>query len=214
MKRKCWFNYLYFAIEFFSNGTRLQLSYIHEVKRLDFTRGNKFMIEIRKAIVEDAQGIRKVCSDGYRYTYPELLPQHQIEKVIQEFYNAERIKDEVVTISKEWNGWFVAVDTGEVVGAGGGGFIEDETAELFVIYLDPTRKREGIGSRLLGAITKDQIERGAKEQWVSVTKGNDMGIPFYEAVGFEYQTECPAYDMPEEEGYKSLRYKRELKKRM
>ena len=168
------------------------------------------MIEIRRAEVEDAQGISKVCSDGYRNTYPELLPQHHIEKVIQEFYNEKRIKGEITTISKAWNGWFVAVDEEEVVGAGGGGFIEDETSELFVIYLDPTRKREGIGSKLLVAITEDQIERGAKEQWVSVTKGNDMGIPFYEAVGFEYQLECPAYDMPEEEGYKSLRYKRDL----
>lgn len=70
-----------------------------------------------------------------------------------------------------------------------------------MLYLDPNRKREGIGGKLLEAITKDQIERGAKEQWVSFFKDNFMGIPFYEAVGFEYQGERPAYEFPEEEGF-------------
>ncbi|EEL84283.1 hypothetical protein bcere0029_60250 [Bacillus cereus AH1272] len=31
------------------------------------------MIEYRKARLEDMQGIIKVCSDGYRNTYPGLL---------------------------------------------------------------------------------------------------------------------------------------------
>jgi hypothetical protein len=37
-----------------------------------------------------------------------------------------------------------------------------------------------------------------------------MGIPFYEAIGFEYQSERPSYELPEEEGFISLRYKRIL----
>ncbi|MDV2581585.1 GNAT family N-acetyltransferase [Alkalibacillus haloalkaliphilus] len=168
------------------------------------------MIEIRKARLEDVDGIIKVCSDGHRKTYPELLPNHHIENIIKEFYNEERIKKEITDITQDWNGWFIAVDYEKVVGAAGGGFIDREVSELFVIYLDPERKREGIGSKLLEAVTKDQIERGAKEQWMSVAKDNFMGIPFYEAVGFKYQGERPSYELPEE-GYKSLRYKRKLK---
>lgn len=45
------------------------------------------MVEFRKAKLEDVQGIIKVCSDGYRNTYPELLPQYYIESTIKEFYN-------------------------------------------------------------------------------------------------------------------------------
>ncbi|WP_117161689.1 GNAT family N-acetyltransferase [Paraliobacillus sp. X-1268] len=168
------------------------------------------MIKIRKAILEDIGGIIKVCSEGHRNTYPELLPQHHIEKIIKEFYNEERIKKEITNITEEWNGWFVAIDNGTVLGAAGGGFIDSGVSELFVIYLDPERKREGIGSKLLEAVTKDQIERGAKIQWVSVAKDNFMGIPFYEAIGFKYQGERPSYELPAEEGYKALRYKREL----
>lgn len=164
-------------------------------------------MEFRKAELKDAAAIKRVCSKGYRETYPGLLSPTQIEKVIQDFYNMDRIESEITTTSREWNGWFVAVDSDEVVGAGGGGFIADESAELYVLYLDPARKRQGIGSRLLDTITKDQVERGAKEQWVSVAKGNEMGIPFYEAVGFAFQSEQPAYEM---DGYTSLRYKRPL----
>ena len=93
---------------------------------------------------------------------------------------------------------------------GGAGFIGETIAELFVLYLDPHRKREGIGSCLLERITEDQINRGAKEQWVSVAKGNTAAIRFYEAVGFRYQEERPAYSLPEEEGFSSLRYRRAL----
>jgi ribosomal protein S18 acetylase RimI-like enzyme len=61
---------------------------------------------------------------------------------------------------------------------------------LFVIYLDPTRRNEGIGSKLLDAVTKQQKdEYGAKVQWVSVQKGNMKGIPFYQAKGFKFQYE-------------------------
>ena len=169
------------------------------------------MIHIRKALPEDVQGIIRVCSEGYRATYPDLLPQHLIEKILGEFYTEERVEKEIRNISREWNGWFVAVDGGTVVGAGGGGLTGEETAELFVLYLDPARKREGIGSRLLKAITEDQRKRGAREQWVSVAKGNSMAIPFYEALGFVYRGERPAYAIAEEEGILSLRYSRELK---
>ena len=165
-------------------------------------------MEIRKAELKDAEGIKTVCSDGYRQTYPDLISPQHIEKVIQKFYNVERIESEITTTGKEWNGWFVAVEQNKVAGAGGGGFIAEGTAELFVLYLDPARKRQGIGTQLLDAITKDQVERGAKEQWVSVAKGNAMGIPFYEAIDFEFQSEQPAYEM---DGYTSLRYKRTIR---
>lgn len=168
------------------------------------------MLEIRKASLDDLQGIIDVCSAGYRSTYPDLLPQRYIEKIIDDFYNEERIEKEIRNTSRAWNGWFVAIDNGKSVGAGGGGFTGEEAAELYVLYVDPKRKREGIGRKLLEAITNDQIKRGAKEQWVSVAKGNRMGIPFYEAEGFQYQEERAAYGLPEDAGILSLRYMRSL----
>ncbi|RAZ69615.1 GNAT family N-acetyltransferase [Planococcus maitriensis] len=167
-------------------------------------------MEIRKAQPKDAAGIRKVCAAGNRETYPGLLPHQEIERVIEKFYNEQRILHEIDNTSQDWNGWFVAVDEGGVVGAGGGGFTDETVAEVYVLYLDPERKYQGIGTKLLEAITEDQKARGAETQWVAVAKGNQMAIPFYEARGFAFQYEEPAYDMPEDSGNMSVRYMRKL----
>ncbi|WP_338035672.1 GNAT family N-acetyltransferase [Halalkalibacterium halodurans] len=54
----------------------------------------------------------------------------------------------------------------------------DHVGEIFVLYMDPVRRGEGVGTKLLEAITAQQKEFGAMEQWVSVAKGNEKGIPF------------------------------------
>lgn len=168
------------------------------------------MITIHKATAEHIEGISKVCSDGYRATYIDIYPQEYIDRIIQEFYNYDRILNEVTTSNKKWGGYFVAIENNKVVGAAGGGMIGEEAGELFVIYLDPTRRNEGIGTLLLHTITLQQKEFGAIEQWVSTPKNNQKGIPFYEARGFTFQFEKYGYGNIEGEDYISLRYWREI----
>jgi GNAT superfamily N-acetyltransferase len=55
---------------------------------------------------------------------------------------------------------------------------------VYVLYLEPTLRGHGIGSKLLDFVTRQQQALGVTEQWVSVTDGNDMGVPFYIARGF------------------------------
>jgi GNAT superfamily N-acetyltransferase len=169
------------------------------------------MIKIFKADPSHVHGIAKVCSDGYHATYGETHSKEYIERIISEFYKTDRIVDEVTKTSRYWGGYFVALDNDEVVGAGGGGMINDTAGEVFVLYLDPNRRNEGIGTMLLEAITKQQKEEyNASEQWVSVQKGNEKGIPFYEARGFVYQHEQNGYGNADGEDYISLRYCRQL----
>ena len=61
--------------------------------------------------------------------------------------------------------------------------------EVFVLYIDETYRYQGIGRRLLKALTQQQLAHDATEQWVSVQKGNQRGIPFYKARGFVFQEE-------------------------
>lgn len=169
------------------------------------------MIQIIKACVEHVQGIAKVCTDGYWATYGETHSKEYIDRIIEEFYNTERIASEVQQTSREWGGYFVALEHGEVIGAGGGGMISDTAGEIFVLYLNPTRRNEGIGTMLLEVITKQQKEDYfATEQWVSVQKGNTKGIPFYEAKGFVFKHEQNGYGNSENEHYISLRYCRQI----
>jgi hypothetical protein len=53
------------------------------------------MIKIVKANRSHVEGIAKVCSDGCRATYAETHTEEYIERVIEEFYNRERIHEEV-----------------------------------------------------------------------------------------------------------------------
>jgi len=168
------------------------------------------MITVQKAELTHVEGISKVCSNGYRDTYRETHSQDYIERIIREFYNHERIRDEVLYDCDGWDGWFVALDDEKVVGAIGGGIADGNKAEVYVLYLDPNRRREGMGSLLLDALTNLQKEKGATEQWVSVSQGNDKGIPFYEARGFVFECEQESYANDEGEAYKSFRYYRKI----
>jgi ribosomal protein S18 acetylase RimI-like enzyme len=82
--------------------------------------------------------------------------------------------------------------------------------EIFVLYLDPARRGEGIGTRLLDAITEQQRAQGAAEQWVSVDPENTKGLPFYDARGFVVRGDRPAWGSPPEGARVSLRLMRRL----
>lgn len=160
---------------------------------------------------EHVKGIAQVCSKAYRLTYALTHSESYIERVIQEFYNEERIFEEVMNTGREWCGYFVALENNKVIGAGGGGMISENSGEIFVLYIEPERRNEGIGSALLEAITKQQKESfGAEVQWVSVQEDNEKGIPFYEARSFQFSHKQPGYGNSNEEDYVSLRYYREI----
>jgi ribosomal protein S18 acetylase RimI-like enzyme len=149
-------------------------------------------IVVRPAEPRDADAIARVCADAWRDTYEGLYPSRHIESVIAEYYTPERIRGEIEP-GEGWDGWLVALDGDAVVGAGAGGITEPAVGEVFVLYLEPGRRREGIGSMLLDAITEQQLVHGAREQWVSVEPENEKGLPFYEARGFTVRGQRPAW---------------------
>lgn len=178
---------------------------------INYSKGEFIIIHIIKAKPNHVAGISKVCSDGYWATYRETHTEMYIKGIIKEFYNPERILKEVSVTSREWGGYFVALEGNEIIGAGGGGMIEATSGEIFVLYLNPTRRNEGIGTMILDAITKQQKEEfNATEQWVSVAKGNQKGIPFYEAKGFILNHERDGHGIVEGKKYTSLRYCRPI----
>jgi len=166
---------------------------------------------IRQAQPGDEDGIAKVCTEGQWFTYSEMYTKEEIEKIIEKYYTPARISNEIEDISSKWNGYYVAEIEGEIVGAIGGGMTDAQIAEIYVLYLHPERRNQQIGTKLLNAYTELQKnEYEAAEQWVSVAKENDKGIPFYEAKGFQFVEETTSHEMDSDSGHISLRYKREL----
>lgn len=192
---------LYFAMGFVDSVKRF---YGRSGMQLALSLHLKEVI-IRKAIPGDEQGIVDVCVAGQWNTYKHLYSPEYIEQIIHKFYTIPRIQKEILETNRDWNGYFVAILDNRIIGAIGGGVDEEGIAEVYVLYLDPTKRAQGVGTMLLNYLTDVQRKKyRAYEQWVSVTKGNKLGIPFYEARGFIYQSE---QQVPGDEAV-SLRYKR------
>ncbi|MFC6592213.1 GNAT family N-acetyltransferase [Deinococcus lacus] len=144
---------------------------------------------VRPATLDDVPDIVRVCSEGWRDTYRDIHSEAYAEAVIAEYYTPERVASEIGPSDSgqgwQWDGWLVAELEGQVIGAAGGGPTGAETWEIFVLYLDPAKRRLGAGRALLNAMTAQALAHGAREQWVSVTQENEKGLPFYRAMGFE-----------------------------
>lgn len=162
-------------------------------------------VSVVPAEPQHVDGICRVCTEGWRETYSGILPEQEIEATIEDFYTPEQVAQEVSS-PEDWDGWLVALEHEEVVGAGGGGLTEPSIGEVFVLYVDPAMKRRGIGSHLLESITAQQREQGATEQWVSIVPDNDIGKSFYLKHGFEVVGQREAYG--EASDRDSLRLKR------
>lgn len=166
------------------------------------------MIEVRFAAVEDAEAISDICSVAWRVTYAEIYSKEYIEKVIDDFYNIDRIRRECRQSSKEWHGYIVAAKDNQVLGCIGGA-CDGDTGFIYVLYVKPDCKGMGIGSALLDFLTDYQKEHyGITHQEVFATTGNKMGIPFYEKQGFEL-LEVVANWVDETEGTQN-RYRRQV----
>lgn len=169
-------------------------------------------IHLRQATSWDAEEMRDVLVKSQRFTYAQLFSPSYIEKLIDQYYNLDRIMEEIKIKTAKWHGYYVAEMDRRIVGVIGGGMIDEKAAEVYVLYMDPHMRGKGIGTRLLTYFTKIQKHTyGAEEQWVAVAKGNQFGIPFYEARGFHFEYESALFDGTiEEEGKLTLRYKRKI----
>lgn len=164
------------------------------------------MIKVRFATKEDAKHISDICSKAWEVTYADIYSKEYIDKVIEEFYNIVRITKESSESSPHWHGYIVAHVHQKILGCIGGA-IDGETGFIYVLYVDPKHKGQGVGSALLNFLTKYQKENyGITRQEVFVTTGNMMGIPFYEKNGFEIVEVVPNW-VDESEGTQN-RYQR------
>lgn len=75
------------------------------------------MIKVRFATKEDAKHISDICSEAWEVTYADIYSKDYIDKVIEEFYNVERIAKESSESSPHWHGYMVAHENQKSLGA-------------------------------------------------------------------------------------------------
>jgi GNAT superfamily N-acetyltransferase len=149
--------------------------------------------DVRLARPGEERQICAVCAAGFTASSEGLLSRESIHRQVRTYYNPKRVHGEILAAggSPSWQGYVVAVTPGgEVLGAAGGGVLGG-VGHLFVIYLQLQLCGCGIGTALLDHVTEQQRRAGATHQRVSVTEGNEMGIPFYLAKGFTVEERVP-----------------------
>jgi GNAT superfamily N-acetyltransferase len=160
---------------------------------------------IVKPDTKHAKAIASLCSQGWMQTVEGILSKEYQRKNIDFWYNDERVINDINSGVYS----YIALYNLEVVGVIGGGKTGQDVGEVFVLYVDETYRYKGIGRRLLNALTQQQESAGIREQWVSVQEGNQRGIPFYEARGFEYRKKITTMTETGEKQV-SLRYSRKI----
>lgn len=162
-------------------------------------------IVIEKPRHQHISEIAHICAVGWRQTVEGMLSEEYQDKNVAYWYNHDKVRGDI----DSGNYSHVALIDSKVVGTIGGAMTGPERGDVYVLYVDETYRYQGIGRRLLAALTDKQISEGALEQWVSVEKDNWHGIPFYEARGFVLQKEQMTEVAPGETQV-SLKYRRDV----
>lgn len=151
----------------------------------------KSEINIRKAGVEDAEGVARVHVDSWCTTYKGIMPDEYLKTLSYE----KRARMWKRILSAETNEvynrfimWVVENGNGEAVGfASGGEKIKDDCGykgELSGIYLLREYQRNGTGKTLLNIFAKEFLKLNVESMDLSVLALNSSKI-FYEKMGAE-----------------------------
>lgn len=98
-------------------------------------------------------------------------------------WSAQVFHDELEQARDGHRHYLVARQGRAVIGYGGLMFALDE-AHVTNLAVHPAHRREGVGSRLLGALAREAIERGAEAWTLEVRASNDAAQRLYRRFGF------------------------------
>ncbi len=160
-------------------------------------------VAVRPAVEAEASSVSRLMADSLRNGYLSLLGKAEVERLVGRYCSLARIRTEIGAPGSGpgWLGWLVAVEPGGgVLGAAAGGVAEAGAGEVYCLCVNADRRREGIGSALLEAVSEQQRGAGARRQLISLHSPEDPLLPFLSRHGFR----------PREEDLGGMRYARPL----
>jgi GNAT superfamily N-acetyltransferase len=143
-------------------------------------------VRIRDATVDDADAVALVHIHGWQWGYRGLLPGEYLDGL-----SAERR-------AEQWRSWLLepgrtrtrlAEENGACVGFAVSGpsrdpGADDDTGEVYAIYVEEDVAGTGVGTELLGSAIAWLTERGFARATLWVLEGNARGRRFYEREGW------------------------------
>jgi ribosomal protein S18 acetylase RimI-like enzyme len=139
-------------------------------------------MQIRRATSNDANRIATIHGEAWRAAYRGVVPDSVLQRQSVEKREAFWAKQ----LSSGSSHTLVAEDSGDIIGWIDFGMCRDADAqadaEVYALYLDPTRVRRGIGSALWRAMLEQLIRDGRRRVAVWVLADNHPARRFYEAM--------------------------------
>ncbi|MDY2626373.1 MAG: GNAT family N-acetyltransferase [Coriobacteriales bacterium] len=145
---------------------------------------------------QDQERLAELAAEIWRGYWPALIGLDQTEYMIENFQSLSAIKRDMAEHGYEY--WFLVADGDEVsdeeaaslphgrVMGYTGGRVEPETNRFFIskIYLLPEARGRHFASRAIGFYGALCQCRGLSAMYLTVNKGNVLGIRAYEGNGF------------------------------
>lgn len=148
------------------------------------------MTSVRAATSADADVIGRIQVETWTAAYAGLLPQEAIDAFDVGARQA-LWREGLSRAPRPGSATFVADSEGEVVGFAtvGASHSEDDTGELYAIYVHPTAWGTGAGRALIERAEESLRESGFAEALLWVLAGNERAERFYRAAGWEHDGE-------------------------
>ena len=146
-------------------------------------------MEIRHAEVTDARQIAEVHVASWKVAYRDLLPASDLDQLEVSQFESWRGR-RIEAMDRATSATLVIVDEAGVSGFVDVGPTRDEhlddreVAELYAIYLDPSRWGRGHGRALILAAERAMADLGFTSAMLWVLEDNQLARAFYEAAGW------------------------------
>lgn len=147
---------------------------------------------VREAVVADAAGIAAIGRRAVPDTYRTLCAPAVIRSIVEQAYAPAALRECIERCSEAGDAHFLVAEEAGVVVAFLHYDCDGSQPELHRIYIDPDRKRSGIGSRLL-----EELHRRLEPQAsyvLMVVADNLPAVAFYSRHGFQEEAQVDGVD--------------------
>jgi ribosomal protein S18 acetylase RimI-like enzyme len=128
--------------------------------------------------VEKLKGLLRVC---WLDTYTGILPASVIDTALEVWHSRENLTRGL----QNAQGYFVgAFDDGKLTGMASAAKVDDDTLQIYQLYVLPSQQRKGLGTKLVDACISHF--GNPPKITLEVEEGNQKGIGFYRKYGFTY----------------------------
>ncbi|MFC6837156.1 GNAT family N-acetyltransferase [Halomarina ordinaria] len=136
-------------------------------------------MNVREATLADVPALRRIARASWERD--EVLTRETATETVEEWYDESRLAADV-----ESPGVLVlAAAMRDAVIGFAHAVVHGDTGTVLRLYVEPDRRRTGVGTQLLEATCEELAARGVERVQAMTLAANDPGTAFYEANGFE-----------------------------